>query len=199
MPLSPCAVKAFSVALLILSMTVAVSAQSNTDTKKQSDKPGQNAKISTASTAVLARPTDLGSYGARMFRKDSRQVTFRLVTSWIPGENHKGMLRYKLTAVPTPSTGSSAETDDDAMNAPEAVERFLNKVHGCIISLNLYDKDGFILRKHDIPFGFGIDAQAHVITLWANDSFQMDAEDYRLWISEKVGGSWGIGWDCLPE
>jgi hypothetical protein len=198
MPAFRCALKAsFSLSLLFLSMTVPVLAQSIADAPKQSDKSGQkNGKISTNATSVLARPFDLGSADYRLFRKDSRQVTFKLVTSWIPGENHKGMLRYKLTASPTPSTGSSAETNDDATNSPEAVEHFMNMVHGCTISLNLYDKDGFILRKHDVPFGFGNDAQAHVIALWANDSFQMDAADYRVWISEKVGGSWGIGWDC---
>jgi len=199
MALSRPAVNALSVALLFLSMTAGASAQSIAETKKQTDKSGQeNGKISTTSTDVLARPTDWGSAAYRLFRNESRQVTFKLVTSWIPGENHKGMLRYKLTAFPTPSTGSSAETNDDGMKAIEAVENLMNRVHDCIISLDLYDKDGFILRKHDIPFGFGKDTRAHVVALWANDSFQMDADDYRLWISEKIGGSWGMGWDCGP-
>jgi hypothetical protein len=199
MPLRRSARRASFVALLILpTMTVAVSAQSIAKTKQQADKSGQEGgKISTTSTAALARPTDWGSGTFRLLRKDSRQVTFALVTSWIPGENHKGMLRYKLRAFPAPSIGSSAEHED--MNTPEAVENLMNRVHDCIISLELYDKDGFILRKHDIPFGFGVDAQEHLLALVANDSFQMDAEDYRKWIFEKGGGSWTIGWDCGPK
>jgi hypothetical protein len=155
----------------------------------------KNGKASVASTAVLAKPSDWGSSAFRLFRKDPRQVTFKLATSWIPGEGHKGMLRYKLTAF-QPPTESSANDDDS--NTTEAVEKLMNRVQGCSIFLELYDNGGFILRKHEVPFGFGVNGKAHVVSLYANDSFQMDAEEYRQWISEKAGGSWSIAWDCGP-
>jgi len=87
MPPSRRAVKAFSVTLLVLSMTVLASAQSIAETKGRDDKSSQ--KNGNASTTALATPADWGSAAYRLFRKDSRQVTFALETSWIPGENHK--------------------------------------------------------------------------------------------------------------
>ena len=182
MPPLHLATQAFYGALLILSMTVAASAQTS-------------GKTATPSTAALAKPTDAGPRAFRLF-KNSRQVTFKLVTSWIPGENRNGMLRYKLTVLPIPSTASGSENDADS--TPEAVEALLNRVADCSINLLLFDKDGFILRQHNVPFNFRVDEQHNLVALNANDSFQMDAEDYRLWISEKAGGGWSITSTCDP-
>lgn len=103
-----------------------------------------------SSVTSLAKPIDFGIYSARMFSDDSRRVNFHLVTSWIPGESHKGMLRYKLSGLPTLPNAIDTGTQ----------EVFIKRVADCAIFLNLYDKSGFTLRKELITFGFGADTDA---------------------------------------
>jgi hypothetical protein len=117
-----------------------------------------------------------------MFEDDPRKIRFRLVTSWIPGEKHQGMFRYKMDAWKA----------DEA--TAEAVEKLLQRVSRCTITLELYDKDGFVVRRHVVPFIKGVNPeQARLIGLHANDTFQMDAQEYRQFIES---GSWTILWDC---
>lgn len=86
-------------------------------------------------------------------------------------------------------------TEDKAANEPNpAVEKLLERVHGCVISLQLYDKDGFIVRRHVVPLSMGVDSEnARLNALIANDLFQMDSQEYSNLIAT---GSWGIGWAC---
>lgn len=158
----------------------------------QSVKSGTHA----SATNSLAKPVDWGFYNARLFHDDPRQITFHLATSWIPGENHKGMLRYQLSAGPAvPSDNNGAGFLD-----VESVETLMKRVHGCVITLNLYDKGGFILRKDAVAFSFGVDDQVRVRSLYANDACQMDAQDYRDLIGNSAGsGSWSVSWDCGLE
>jgi hypothetical protein len=161
----------------------------------ESQSAQKNSKVA-PSTAVLAKPVGWESASHRLFQDDARQVTFSLMTSWIPGANHKGMLRYKLTAIPKASAGSS----EDAKPADRvATEKFVNRVHLCSIFLNLYDHGGFILRRHEVSFAKGVDDDACSISLYANDALQMDADEYRLLVSEQAGGAWGISWNCYEN
>ncbi len=101
------------------------------------------------------------------------------------------MLRYKMVVfVPKPLL-------DDPLKASttnEADAAILNRLALCSISLELHDKDDFVLRKHVMPFKKMLDGEsAQLNSLLANDVFQMNAEEYRQFLS---GGSWTISWSC---
>lgn len=148
------------------------------------------------STASLAKPQDWVPIAVRLF-KDSRRVTFKLVTSWIPGEKHKGMMRYKLIAIREEAdTGLPRVHPSDA----EASEELMKRVYGCfLIELILHDRDGFVLRKINVEFHRAVDDQARVQSLDANDSVQMDERDYREFIGTSArSGSFSVDWNC-PE
>jgi hypothetical protein len=137
-----------------------------------------------SSTASLAKPMNWGVFTTRIF-PDSPRVTFSLTTSWIPGENHKGMFRYRIAAIP-----ERTAPPDGTINVEETAI-LLKHVHSCLIFLNLYDADDFILRKIAVPFGQGVDEQVRLQSLNANEAEQMDATDYRSFVG---GGSWNISW-----
>lgn len=159
--------------------------------KQRPREPGNSARGSMAS---LAKGVDGGAFTAPLF-SDSDKVSFRLVTSWIPGEKHKGMFRYKLDVFP-----ESAKPPDGKRNAAEvdATEQLMKRVHRCAIILNLFDSEGFILRKITVRLGFSVDDDGRVIGLSTNDSAQMDAQDYRNFVgsSPAGGGSWNVSWVC---
>ena len=151
---------------------------------------GTNDKAPKAAKVSLSKAVDMGISDQRMFEDDPRLVKFRLVTSWIPGEKHQGMLRYKMDGwVDKPKTDESAVDEPD-----ESVEKLLTRISRCTITLVLYDKDNFILRRHVVPFIRGVDPEhARLHSLYANDAFQMDAQEYRQFIDS---GSWSILWSC---
>jgi len=142
---------------------------------------GTNDKAPKVATPSLSKPVDMGTSELRLFEDDPREIKFRLVTSWIPGEKHQGMFRYKMDA------WKAYEATD------EAVEKLLQRVSRCTITLELYDKDGFVLRRHVVPFHRGVNEQARLHSLYANDAFQMDAQEYRQFVNS---GAWAVSWDC---
>jgi len=152
---------------------------------------GVNDNASKTTAVSLSKAVDMGTSEYRLFEDEGRKIKFRLVTSWIPGEKHQGMFRYKLDAwidIPKTDTGAAA------YQADQAVEKLLNRVSRCTITLDLYDKGEFVLRRHRVPFIKGVDAEhARLTSLYANDAFQMDAQEYREFIGS---GSWTILWDC---
>lgn len=157
-------------------------------------------KAPSAGTASLSKPVDMGTTEIRLF-PDSRKIRFKLTTSWIPGEKHQGMLRYKLLAwVNKPAhhldgNTKDEETDKFDLDDSEPVAKLLERVSHCKIVLALYDKDQFILRQHVVPFIQGMDPEhARVSSLYANDAFQMESQEYRQFIAS---GTWSILWsDC---
>jgi hypothetical protein len=165
--------------LTVITVPLFVFAQSST-----------NPNAPNAAVAPLSKAVDMGTAEHRLFENDSRKVKFKLTTSWIPGEKHQGMFRYKLYAwVDGPKTDESAANELD-----ESVEKLLKRVSRCTITLELYDKDEFILRRHAVPFVQGVDAEhARLKSLYANDAFQMDAQEYRQFVNS---GGWSITWDC---
>lgn len=142
----------------------------------------------------LAKPVVWGPYSARLF-SDSKKVKFLLATSWIPGENRKGMMRYRMGASP-----DDTKAGDDPISlggTPEATERLMRRVQRCVIELNLFDANEFLLRKTAVPFGLGVDDQGRVIALHADSSIQMEAQEYREFVGiPSGGGSWNVSWDC---
>ena len=101
------------------------------------------------------------------------------------------MLRYKMVVfVPKPLLDDPLKTS----TTNEADAAILNRLALCSISLELHDKDDFVLRKHVMPFKKMLDGEsAQLNSLLANDVFQMNAEEYRQFLS---GGSWTISWSC---
>jgi len=173
---------AFPISLICICVSVSLCAQSRTSTKPSS----------TSSPASMSKPADMGIFKTRMFEDNPHQVSFSLVTSWIPGEKHQGMLRYKLSA-----WVSQSEPDSKGIIGPDKsaeAEKTVRRVSRCALTLNLYDKDDFVLRKHEIAFSLGIDEkESRASALLANDSFQMDAQGYREFIDS---GSWSVSWAC---
>lgn len=137
-------------------------------------------------TASLAKPVDMGIGDYRFFEDQTRGAKVRLVTSWIPGEKHEGMFRYKMDLWVVDSF--------ELLLDDESAQTLLKRISACLITLNLYDKDDFILRRHVVPLMQGVDPKhVHLTALNANDAFQMDAEEYRKFTTS---GSWNIGWSC---
>jgi hypothetical protein len=124
-------------------------------------------KATQHSTTSLAKPLDWGAYKVRLF-KDDRTVIFTLTTSWIPGENHKGMMRYKMSVRADESEHPIVGVlpGDEA----RAQESLLVRVSTCYIELDLYDADQFVLRKIPVPLTRGVDTQARLTSLLANSS-----------------------------
>jgi hypothetical protein len=139
----------------------------------------------------LSKAADCGVASFALFKDDPRKVMFHLTTSWIPGEQKQGMLRYKMVVfMPKPLL-------DDPLKASttnEADAAILNRLALCSISLELHDKDDFVLRIHVMPFRRVLDAEARLHSLLANDIFQMNSQEYRQFLS---GGSWTISWSCV--
>jgi len=145
--------------------------------------PSSNSKGSVQSLASLSKPMSWSAVTIRMFDDDLEKMTFTLVTSWIPGDDRKGMLRYTMNARP-----------EYHSSAIEVYEQLIKRVARCVVQLKLLDEDGFILRSHEVPFAIALDDQYRVHGLRANDFMQMDANEYRPLFEGK--GSWDISWRC---
>ncbi len=147
-------------------------------------------------TVSLTKPIDCGTFTTRLF-SDSNKVIFQLSTSWIPGEKHKGLMRYKLKAFPEVTGSQTSATDRQESTLDEVL---LKRVHACDIFLHLYDSDGFMLRSINVSFTFGVDDQARVRDLFTNSSVQMDAQEYRQFVGNvNAPGSWNVSWACAPD
>lgn len=138
-------------------------------------------------TAALAKRYQAGTFHARIF-PDSAKINFVLATSWIPGEKHKGMLRYQVSAYPERPSASRTVAADDYSK----IENLINRVDSCAITIDLYDADNFLLRKIPVHFISGVDDEGHILSLSANDAEQMDAQDYRAFLA----GGWNVEWAC---
>ena len=165
---------------------------------------------SATSDAALARPFACGLSTNRLV-EGWKPVTVTLVTSWVPGENSKGMLRYKLAAFPTENLNPTDNTTPNA-GAPESesIEELMTGVGKCRIFLELYDADGFLLRKFEVYLNRGVDEQGRLHSLVTNDSIQMQAQEYRQFVGavKRVAEgrvtlpdgwpleSWKISWVC---
>jgi len=184
--------KKLMVAIALLAFSVLISAQTP---RPHSQPTHQSPSIN----GLLAKPMDWNERRVRMFEDSQVTMIFTLTTSWIPGPDHKGMFRYKMSAAPDVPTALNERAKYPELAGHEGIEQFIRRVNQCVISLVLYDPDGFILRKIPIEFSFGTDENAHVVALAANDAAQMDIDEYeKLTWDPKGSGTYTINWAC-PE
>jgi hypothetical protein len=157
---------------------------------------GNPSSRSASTETLLAKPLDWATYDAHLFRDSNLRIRFTLATSWIPGENHKGMFRYKISGTPVkPSLSQLAQ--DPSLYSDDGIEAFVKRAHDCSMFLELHDVDGFSLRSLPIPFSFGVDSDARIKSLVVNSSSQMDAGEYRQLVGDSTtSGSWTVSWNC---
>jgi hypothetical protein len=113
-----------------------------------------------------------------------------LITSWIPGEDHKGMMRYKLridnVVIPGYEDGGGALSEQNYVK--EQTQLFFTLVRGLsLVSFTLFDKDGFTLRDRTVPLSGSTD-NGVIVALDANSYVSMSQHEY-----EQVS-KWTIGW-----
>lgn len=143
---------------------------------------------------ILATPQLWNSETLRLFKDSDKEITFSLATSWIPGDNHRGLFRYRIKGLPVELSATQRALE---MNIPEAYEKLLIRAHACSMGLELYDSDQFILRKIPIPFFNYLSSDGKVTGLSLNEAVQMDASEYRrLCGTPSQSGSWGLSWNC---
>src|ERR1700722_15773895 len=121
------------IAVCLWPVTIVVNAQAN-----------QGVSHPSQSSAILAAPLAWDTLIIRPFADSDRKIDFKLTTSWIPGERHQGMCRYKLSALPAALTLAQRARE---MDIPGATDKMVRRAHACSFELQLYDADGFILRK----------------------------------------------------
>jgi hypothetical protein len=149
-----------------------------------------SAKTKQVPNDSLSRALDFGVMDFRPADTISIKVRLHLVASWIPGEKRQGLLRYKLTAVVPSAILTNPLEIPTATTADAAILDYTSR---CTISLELHDKDDFIVRTHIVKFKKILDEDnARTNSLLANDALQMSAEEYRQFLN----GSWNISWTC---
>jgi hypothetical protein len=153
----------------------------------------QSKRTTAASNEGLSIPQSWSSITLRLFKDSDRQIVLSLATSWIPGDNHQGLFRYKIKGFPVELTPEERASE---MNIPEANEKFLRRAHACSMELDLYDSDEFILRKVPLPpFNYLLSSDGKIVGLDLNEAVQMDASEYRRLIgTPSQSGSWNLGW-----
>jgi hypothetical protein len=142
----------------------------------------------------LAKPTEWKEIHIKILADDPRPATFTLVTSWIPGDAHKGYIRYRIKGWPSylsmenkfKNTVPDQGWDEDI---------FVEKIHRCDYYFVSYDGGGFKLRETQVYFQKGVDSTGKVISMESNDMFQMDLSDYKSF-SGNPSGSWDLLWSC---
>jgi hypothetical protein len=179
-------------AILMLTVFVAgIWAQTvHAKTHKRSLLPAQNEQ--------LASPVDWGTQGISFFKDSPVLMLFSLETSWIPGEDYRGMFRYKLSAQPT--TKELLEYNK-SLNTPEKIEAFVRRADTCMMYLEIYDPNEFILRHILlIPQFTTKEGSAYVNGIYANNYAQMSADEYRTFIKgTDTSVSWNISYTCLSK
>jgi len=106
-----------------------------------------------------------------------RNVWFSMRTSWIPGDQKPGVLRYIVTlSMSRPTT-------------TEADSAFLSRIASCTYSVDLVDKQGFKLTTIPITFTRTIDSDGNVTGLTDSDLMPMSLETYEL-VSDSISPTW---------
>ncbi len=179
--------------LLILPVISLPCVAQNPPAGKAVQRPNQN--------ELLAKPIDWGQQSVRLFTDSNVVMNFNLATSWIPGKDHKGMFRYKVDIYPKTPTTVAERVKESELNTPEDIEKFVLRVRECALFLDLYDMDGFSLRRVFVLPQRLVDDQARVIGLSVNSSEQMDADEYRQFAGPKIvlTGSWAVKWSCTDK
>jgi hypothetical protein len=154
----------------------------------------QSKRTTDASNEALSIPQSWASTTLRLFKDSDRKIVFSLATSWIPGENHQGLFRYKIKGFPVELTPEQRALE---MNIPASNEKLLIRAHACSIELELYDSDEFILRKVTLPLFNYLSSDGKIVGLALNEAVQMDATEYRRLLGRpSQSGSWNLTWSC---
>jgi hypothetical protein len=140
------------------------------------------------SGADLAAVADWQSYTPPILPDPAPKVSFHLQTSWIPGDQHRGTFRYRLNGAIFASAMERAKSPESY--TPASIATTIKQIHACDITLVMYDRDGFVLRKIAVPFAYGVNEQSEIISLSSNDATQMDVSEYRRF------SSWTLSWSC---
>ena len=133
------------------------------------------------SETILADPFNAGRETAHVLGSTEKEATFTLMTSWIPGPDRKGYFRWQM--------GVSGE----GVTLSEA-PKFINSLHNCTYTLNVYDHGGFVLRHIPILFLRSVADSGDITAMSSNDLIQMNSAEYQKF----VFGSWDVSWSC-PE
>lgn len=140
----------------------------------------------------LAKPVEWPELDRRLFKDSNDLLVFKMATSWIPGPDHDGRFRYKLTATPLLK---------DEYSAPLKQIGIMSKrlQQSCTISIILLDVDGFELRRVVPDLSLALNNENDIVGLAANESEQMDASEYKSLVGNGgQSGSWNLAWNC-PE
>jgi hypothetical protein len=121
----------------------------------------------------LAKTVIWSPLSERLFSDDPHVAAFSLKTSWIPGEGHKGMLRYQIAVTAEDMTPSEIAGYPHASSKQE----FLKRISSCGIQLRLSDSEGFIVRKTEVVLDYVTDRYSQVDALNANGATQMNAAE----------------------
>jgi hypothetical protein len=144
-----------------------------------------------------AKPVDWTECSRHLFKDSETSTVFTLKTSWIPGADHKGMFRYIMSAFPKQTSIIADTAKNPELDSPKKIEDFVKRVNSCTINLVLHDTDGFLLRKIPVEFSYKVGEDAHISSLAANDSDQMDAEEYKKFLGDSpMPESWSVTWAC---
>jgi hypothetical protein len=106
-----------------------------------------------------------------------RQVTLMTKTSWIPGDQKSGVLRYQVTLVVSKATTDLADSF------------LLKRLASCSFSIDLLDKHGFKLTTIPLKVAQIVDANGNVNELKDNDLMPMSRESYEM-MSDSVSPTW---------
>jgi hypothetical protein len=178
----------FAVALVLTALSPFALAQAPSKIQRPSSKepaPGITWE------KFLAYSEDWASYSAKIVGGSQVSITFRMTTSWIPGADHQGLLRYKLTAAPDIYATLKAPSQYPEVASPAKVETFVKRLGQYRMQIVFSDKDGFVDRKIPVNFIFGVDDDGHITSLMANDGAQMSMEEYKQLLTQ---GGWVISW-----
>lgn len=129
----------------------------------------------------LVRSSFRGAVVTPLFAGDKREATFFLHTSWIPGSDKSGSMRYKAEAAPSNDAG------------PEANALFLIKASHCKLAYELIDAQGFKLRTIPLEFLLVNDDKHQVESIEANGTIPMSKDEY---ISIAKESSFSTTWHC---
>jgi len=145
-----------------------------------------------------AKPIEWIENSRHLFKDSETSTIFTLKTSWIPGADHKGMFRYIMSAFPKGATTIADAPKSPELDSPKKVEDFMKRVNLCTINLVLHDTDGFLLRKIPVEFSYRVGEDAHISSLAANDSVEMDLDEYKKFVGDSpMSESWSVTWACF--
>jgi hypothetical protein len=152
----------------------------------------QKLRPSVSQNEILAKPMIWDNFHWHPIKDLNGSLVFTFVTSWIPGEDHAGRFRYKITV--TPGIG------DNVASVESAKARLLKRAEECQLFIVVSDTGGFKLREFPLLLGEGLKSDQVPVSLYENNAVQMDASEYRSLVGDRSdSGIWSISWRCPSD